>query len=145
MRGRSALVEWAPIIIALIALTVSLYTAYLSRRSFIAAHRPYIWALSYSFLDPDHKTLRPVPSMVGYRVLNAPAKVAVCSVKIVLGERTLLSHTEKAFVRFPDANSEWTFSLGTEDMKSILDRPDGEKVRLSRAYLKNPIYWYTEV
>ena len=41
------LLVYIPLLIALFALAVSLYSAYLTRKSFIMSHRPYVWASSY--------------------------------------------------------------------------------------------------
>ena len=126
------LLEYTPIIIAVIALAVSLYSVYLTRKSFIASHRPYVWASSYGVHDPDKKTIIPIPHRLAFRVKNSPAKIIRTEVKICLGKEQLLSHAEENIVRFPDEKSEWTFSIGKEDYKKIMNRSDEEKAKLSR-------------
>jgi hypothetical protein len=63
--------ENAGIIIALLALAISLYSAYLSREEFIAAHRPYVYATPRI----EEKTGVMDLYTVTYSCLNAPAKI----------------------------------------------------------------------
>jgi len=129
---KKELLEYIPIIIAVIALAVSLYSVYLTRRSFIASHRPYVWASNYGVLDPDKKTMTPIPFRVAYRVRNSPAKIIRTEVKINLSTEPLLVRTDQNIVRFPDERSEWSFSIGEEDFKEIMNRSDEEKAKLCR-------------
>lgn len=124
--------EHIPIIIAVIALAVSLYSVYLTRRSFIASHRPYVWASNYGVHDPDKKTIIPIPFRVGYRVQNSPAKIIRTEVKIDLNGELLFVYTKKNIVRFPDERSEWSFTIGEEDFKKIMNRSNEDKYRLVR-------------
>ena len=62
--------ENAGIIIALLALAISLYSAYLSREEFITAHRPYVYV---SDRKNDNSTID-VKSVL-LHCLNAPAKI----------------------------------------------------------------------
>ncbi len=126
------LLEYVPIIIAVIALAVSLYSVYLTRKSFAASHRPYVWASNYGVLDSEKKTIIPIPFRVAYRVRNSPAKIIRTEVKINLGEEPLLGHTDQNIVRFPDERSEWSFSVGEEDFKKIMNRSNEDKAKLSR-------------
>ena len=126
------LLEHTPIFIALIALAVSLYSVHLTKKSFIAAHRPYVWASNYAVKDPDKKTVIPIPFRLGYRVKNAPAKIVMTEVKINLGAEQLFIHADQNIVRFPDEKSEWSFTIGNDDFKRIMDRPDEEKSKLVR-------------
>jgi len=84
------LLEYTPVAIAVIALVVSLYSVYLTRKSFIAAHRPYVWASNYGVIDSEKKTIIPVPFRVGFRVKNAPAKIVRMEVKINHSAQELL-------------------------------------------------------
>lgn len=129
---KNYLLEYTPIIIAVIALAVALYSVYLTRKSFIASHRPYVWASNYGVHDPDKKTIIPIPYRVAYRVKNSPAKIIRAEVKISLGKEPLLSHAEENIVRFPDERSEWSYSIGEEDYKKIMNRSDEDKSKLSR-------------
>ena len=126
------LLEYIPIIIAVIALTVSLYSVYLTRKAFIASHRPYVWASNYGVIDPDRKTIIPIPHRVAYRVKNSPAKIVRTEVKIFLSAEPLLVHTDQNIVRFQDERSEWSFSIGEEDFKRIMSRSNDDKAKLSR-------------
>jgi hypothetical protein len=126
------LLEYIPIIIAVIALAVSLYSVYLTRRSFIASHRPYVWGSNYGVLDPEKKTIIPIPFRVGYRVKNSPAKIIRTEVKINLIAEPLFVQTERNIVRFPDERSEWSFSIGKENFIKIMNRSNEDIAKLSR-------------
>lgn len=126
------LLEYIPLVIAIIALAVSLYSVCLTRKSFIASHRPYVWASNYGVIDQDRKTIIPIPFRVGYRVKNSPAKIIQTEVKITLNAETLLMHTDRDMVRFPDERSDWTFSIGEEDFAKIMRRSNDDKAKLSR-------------
>ncbi len=121
-----------PVVIAVIALVVSLYSVYLTRRSFIASHRPYVWASNYGVIDADKKTIIPIPFRVAYRVKNAPAKIVRTEVRISLGAQQLLVHADHNIVRFQDERSEWSFSIGKDQFEQIMHRSDDERARLSR-------------
>ena len=120
--------EYIPVVIAVIALVVSLYSVFLTRKSFIASHRPFVWASNYGVVDSNKNTIIPIPFRVAYRVQNAPAKIIVSEVKIYLGAEQLLSHTDRDIVRFPDERSEWSFSIGKDKFEKIMDRPDRDKL-----------------
>ena len=126
------LLVYVPLFIALIALAVSLYSAYLTRKSFIMSHRPYVWGVNYGVIDPDKKTIIPIPHRVGYRVKNSPAKIIKMEVKISLNKETLLVYTKENLVKFPDEKSEWTFGIGKDDFERMMDRPDEDKSKLIR-------------
>jgi len=126
------LLEYMPIIVAVIALAVSLYSVYLTRRSFILSHRPYVWASNYGVLDPDKRTIIPIPSRVAYRVRNSPAKIIRTEVKINLNMQPLLVHSDQNVVRFPDERSEWSFSVGEEKFGRIMSRSDEDRAKLCR-------------
>ncbi len=124
--------EYMPVVIAVIALAVSLYSVYLTREAFIASHRPYVWASNYGVIDSDKKTILPIPFRVAYRVRNAPAKIVRSEIRIKLGEQELLVHEDHNVVRFPDERSEWSFSIGKDHFEKIMDRSDEDKAKLSR-------------
>lgn len=126
------LLGYIPIIIAIIALGVSLYSVFLTRRAFIVSHRPYVWASNYGVIDPDKKTIIPIPFRVAYRVKNSPARIIRTEVKITLNMEPLLVHTEKNLVRFPDETSEWNFGIGKEDFEKIMNRSNEDKSKLVR-------------
>ena len=126
------LLEYIPIIIALIALAVSLYSVYLTRKSFTASYRPYVWANNYGVIDAEKKTIIPIPFRLAYRVRNSPAKIIRTEVKINFGGELLLSHTDQNIVRFPDERSEWNFTIGEENYKKIMNRSNEDQTKLSR-------------
>jgi hypothetical protein len=126
------LLEYMPVVIAVIALGVSLYSVYLTRKAFIASHRPYVWGSNYGFIDPDRKTIIPIPFRVLYRVKNAPARIIRTEVTISLSAEPLLTSIEANIVRFPDDRSEWSFGIGEENFKKIMNRSNEDKAKLSR-------------
>ena len=128
----TSMLDYGPVAIAVIALLVSLYSVRLTRRSFIASHRPYVWAASYSALGSDEGTLVSVPHRVMLRAHNAPVRVLHLEVEVSLDAQNLLVTSESEMVRFPDERSEWTHSIGQQDFESLMSRSDEEKARLRR-------------
>jgi hypothetical protein len=128
----SHLLEYLPISIAVVAVLISLYSAHLTRKSFIASHRPYVWASNYGVIDHDKKTIIPIPHRVGYRIKNSPAKIILTKVEISLNNETLFNHKEENIVRFPDESSEWTFSIDEKDFTKIMNRSNEDKSKLIR-------------
>jgi len=126
----SPFLEYMPVVIAVIALVVSLYSVYLTRRSFITSHRPYVWAINYGVID--NNTIKPIPSRVAYRVRNAPARIIRAEVKIDFDEEQLLVYSDQNIVRFPDDRSEWSFSIGKDEFERIMNRSNEDKAKLSR-------------
>ena len=128
---KSFIDNW-PVVIATLALAVSLYSAYLSRKVFIHSSRPYVWASSYGFFDKEYNRLIPMPHLLAYRVKNSPAKIEFNCVKLTLGDQEILKHTETNFVRFPDDFSEWSFSIGEDEFKAILEKQKSSNSQLLR-------------
>ena len=124
--------EFIPIIIAIVALAVSLYSVHLTRKSFIASHRPYVWAASYVFKDIEKNTLIPIPQNLAYRIHNSPARIIKSEFRISLNKEILLVQTDDNYMRFPDQSSEWFFSVGKEDFEEIMNRSDEDKSKLVR-------------
>ena len=123
---------YIPILIAIIAVVISLYSAYLSRKSFSLSTRPYVWASSYGVIDQNNKSIIPVPASLGYRVINSPTQVLKNEVIISLGDKEIFSHKECNFVRFPDGTSEWSFSIGKDDYDSIIEQYECSEESLVR-------------
>ena len=65
--------EYAPLIIAGLALGISLYSVHLSRKEFIAAHRPYVYVSSRQTTKDGRPTMD--TKTVLLCCLNAPAKI----------------------------------------------------------------------
>jgi hypothetical protein len=126
------ILEYLPIIIAVTAVAVSLYSAYLTRRAFIASHRPFVWASNYGVVDHDKKTITQIPHRIAYRVKNSPAKIISTEVIIRLNNEALLSHKDANIVRFPDESSEWSFSIGIADFERMMNRSNEDKAKLIR-------------
>jgi len=127
-----ALELYVPLGIAVLALLVSLYAAFLTRKSFIMSHRPYVWAGNYGVIDHEKKTIIPIPFRVACRVKNSPARITQMETKININKERLFSNAEKNMVRFPDDSSEWNFTIGEEDFKKIMNRPNEDKSKLVR-------------
>lgn len=122
--------EYFTIAIALIALGGSLYSVYLTRKSFIAAHRPYVWAVSYVY----GRTMEPIPSLVMLRIADAPARIWHEHVRISLSTQVLAEWEQEDMVRFPDnaQASEWSFGFDKDEFDKIMKRPLEELSQLRR-------------
>lgn len=124
--------EWMPIIIAIIALVMSIISLYWTRKEYIKSNRPFVWASNYGVIDAENKTIIPIPFRIGCRVKNSPARILQMEVSVILNKSILFTHAEKNFVRFPDETSEWSFSIGKDEYEKIMNRSDGEKSNLKR-------------
>lgn len=128
-------IAWMPIImgiIAIFALLIAIYSAYLAKQSFITSSRPYVWASNYGVISPDRQNIIPIPFRVAYRVKNSPARIILSEVKISLNIQSLLVNTKQNFVRYPDETSEWNFTIGQEEFERIMNRPNEDKSKLVR-------------
>ncbi len=67
-------VEYAPLFVAIIAVGMSLWAICISRTDLIASHRPYVWALTFAYLDEDNR-VRTDPNIVATYCINAPAEI----------------------------------------------------------------------
>lgn len=72
-KAKPLLLEWAPIIIAGIAIMISVYSIHLSTKGFIASHRPYVWLSTFSYLR-DNKIVTDINTLAKLCV-NAPAEI----------------------------------------------------------------------
>jgi uncharacterized protein (UPF0297 family) len=109
---------WMPIIIAVIALVTSVVSLFLTKVQFRKSSRPFLCAMSYANLQNEQ--LNPIPSLVGYRITNNPAKIYSSRVIIQLNEDILVNHHEENFVRFNASNSEWSFGVGRNEFDEII-------------------------
>ena len=123
---------YIPIAIALAALGVAWYSAYLSRKSYRHSSRPYVWASSYGVIDQQHHCIIQVPQSVAYRVKNSPAKIILASASIVLDTEEIFNHIELNYVRFPDDSSEWRFVIGKDQFDEILKKHSSSSSQLIR-------------
>lgn len=126
------LAQYIPIFIAAVALVVSLYSAYLSRRAFKHSSRPYVWASSYGVVNNELQRITPIPENIAYRVKNSPTKIKLSYVSVSLGTEEIFSHSVQNFVRFPDDSSEWSFSIGKKEFSEILRRHSSTNTQLTR-------------
>ncbi len=111
--------QYTPIGIALLALAVSVYSAYFTQVSFVVSQRPYVWAISYSYLDDGRITSD--PSRIAFRVKNSPARISRQDIRIEYNAALLHSYTMEDEVRFPDDRSEWSYTVGVEKFRHIMD------------------------
>ena len=124
--------DWIPISIAVIALIMSIISLYWTRKEYTKSSRPFVWASNYGVIDAENKTILPIPFRIGCRVKNSPARILQMDVNIFLNKKVLFTHTEKNYVRFPDENSEWSFTIGKKEFEQIMNRPNSEKSNLVR-------------
>ena len=122
----NSLLNYMSIIIALLALFVSIYSMCITRKSFIASNRPFVWAANYG----QNSTL--IPYKVGYSLINSPATIKYLNISIILDNQRIFTHTEKNFIRLPDVRNYWSFNIGKNKFEQIIDRPEAEKKRLLR-------------
>jgi len=123
---------YIPIIIAIIALSISVYSICITRKIFVESHRPYVWAMNYSVPGHDKNTLIPVPYKVMFCVKNSPARIIRVEVKINLNMETLYTWQKENLVEFPHEMTEWSFGFSKEDFDKIMDRSNEEKSKLVR-------------
>ena len=128
------LTVYVPIIIALIALGVSIFNVRLTRKSFIESHRPYVWGLSFAVLEDrdDKKVIVPQPYGVLFRVTNSPAKILRLEVRVTLLSETLYAYTDVNLVRFPDERSQWHHLISPQDFEKMMERAGKDKDKLQR-------------
>lgn len=129
------ILEYVPIAIAIIALVVSLYSVYLTRKAFIVSQRPYVWASSYGVINQEAKTIIPIPHRIAFRVKNSPATIIHQEVKISYENEELFSFPVDDNIRYPDQTSEWSFSISEKDFKGIMDRAKENPSKLRRMIL----------
>jgi len=129
--GRT-LLDYVPVAIAVIALLVSLYSVYLTRKSFIVSQRSCVWAASHAVPDESRQTLAPVPHRMAFRVRNVPARVARMTMEILQDSESLFERSSTDMVRFPDERSELTHSVSEQEFERLMDRPNEEQRRPQR-------------
>lgn len=120
-----------PIMIAVFALLISLYTAYLSRRSFEMASRPYLSANNYGIVTKDN-VLLPDPLRIKFELVNSPSRIVIQELKILLEEEVLHEFQRKDVVQFPMINGEWTYTIRKEEFDIILEKHSKSKQKLKR-------------
>lgn len=120
-----------PIIIAVCALLISVYTAYISRRSFEMASRPYISANSYGILTKDN-VMHPDPLRIKFDLVNSPSRVITQEFKVMLGGEVLHESEIKDVVQFPMINGEWTYSIGEQEFNRMLKKRSKSSQKLKR-------------
>lgn len=119
---------WIPIIIAVIALVTSVVSLFLTKVQFRKSSRPFICAMNYV----NSQSAQQIPSLVGYRVTNNPAKIHSSRVIIQLNEDILVNHHDENFVRYNASNFEWSFGVGRNEFDEIIrnhgDNPDLNRI-----------------
>lgn len=114
-----------PVIIAIIALCISLYSTSLTRKIFVESHRPYVWVSNY---NSEYFT----PLSVTCHVMNSPARIIQMELKMNLNMETLSVHTERDIVRFPDEMYRWDLDMSMDDFHKISTRSYEAKSKLVR-------------
>ncbi len=124
---------YVPILIAIIALSVSIYSMFLTTKIFVETNRPYVVALSYGIIDNSKNTIIPDPSKIRFRVINSPAKIIRIQIKINLNTETLIDFTEtENMVQIPYETAEWSLDMDKEAFNKLMDRPNEDKSKLVR-------------
>lgn len=116
----------AALFVAVVALGISLYSAYLSRKSNILASRPYVRAASYAVIE-NGKPI-PQPDKLAYRVHNRPARIIKESIRVLYEGEMIFEHCKNNSVRFPDDRSESSFIFGGDIFSGFMSRPDLSKL-----------------
>lgn len=125
--------KWTPILIAVISLLTSIIALWWTREQYIRSARPYVYASSYATFNQATGNITNAPSIVGFRLRNAPTKIHYYRITISLGEKLIFNHETKNVVQFPtDDKFEWTFSIGELDYGKILAVPHTEQSNLIR-------------
>ncbi len=108
-------VAWAPVIIALCAVIVSIFSLCWSRAQYINSSRPFVWLTDFAVLNEKQQLLNK-PQTVATKVTNAPAKIisAQYHFYFILGseKREIHKHEDNNIVRFPDEKSQATYTVG---------------------------------
>ncbi|MFH1616100.1 MAG: hypothetical protein ABIG61_13570 [Planctomycetota bacterium] len=135
------LLEWAPTIIALVAVIVAIYSMRVSIRDTIASHRPYVCALTFAYLENskiaiDIKTLMKL-------CINAPAEIVkeeytyIAIKKNATGHKTseilktdILEKKQLIYPLDPKTN-QVTYTIDY-DLKTIIDNPEVQLLRKVR-------------
>lgn len=116
---------YIPIFIAIIALCISLYSVYVTRKIFIESNRPYVWASNYI---SEYST----PLTVACHVINSPARIIQVELKMNLNMEALIVYKEKDVVRFPNEMYRWDFDMSYEEFDKIRKRASEEESKLVR-------------
>ena len=107
------IINWSPIIIALLALIVSLLSLRWAIYQFRASSRPYVWAMNFATLNESQQLINQLHT-VAIKVSNNPARISSISYEfyyLVNGERKVLhSHKADSHVLFPDGFSQFTYT-----------------------------------
>lgn len=77
-------------------------------------------------------TIVPIPFRVGFRVKNTPAVIKHNEIEIKYKPERIFFHEANNAYRFPDDKSEWSFTIGKAEFEKIMNRPDVEKLNLTR-------------
>ena len=124
---------YIPILIAVIVLSISLYSIFLTRKIFVESHRPYVIAFSYGITDNNTSTIISDPSKIRFRVINSPARIIRIQVKINLNMETLIDFSSiENMVRIPYETAEWSLDMDKEAFDKLMDRPNEDKSKLVR-------------
>ena len=123
--------DWLPLLTAFLALLISFYSAYLSRKEQVRASRPFVWAMNFATLDDKNNAIEQ-PQTFAYKILNAPAIINT-SIKVFAissnGDNTkdLHFHKEENQVKYPNESVQYTYAIPDFD-KLIIDANNYETI-----------------
>ncbi len=115
--------DWAPIIVALCALVVSIFALYWSRNQYVNSSRPFVWAIDFAVLNEKGHLIY-LPQRIAIRVTNAPAKIIQARYHFYFiserGKEYIHKNKESVAIRFPDEKSQATYDVG--DFEQLIEK-----------------------
>ena len=117
---------WSPIIIAAIAVILSLFSMYWSRVEMRQNSRPYIWAANW-VINGAHAN-----NLMGIKVKNNPAFIFSRTVRIMLDDQVLHTDHRTSYVMFPDDASHWTAGMDRIPFQQMMNNLGPNVARLKR-------------
>ena len=124
-------IKFAPTFIGFVALIISGFSIYYTKKAFIRNSRPYVWALNFATLNNTNQIINS-PETIALRVRNVPAKVLKQEIKILVinqnNETTLFEKAVSNQVRFPDEKSQWTYNIGKNEYNAIFQNLSNDQI-----------------
>jgi len=119
--------NWIPIIIAVIALAVSIFTSLLSKRAFITSSRPYVWATNLEVEGEGYKS-----SAIACYVSNSPAKIISHEFSMKSDNEEVGNYHDKNFLRYPNEKFRWIIYTDDETFENSLENCLKNQLTLTR-------------
>ena len=103
------------------SLFVSLLALYMASKQFVRNNRPFVWAGSGIF-PKQGGGFENAPSVVFFRVINAPAKIVKVIITIFAerGARKLFEVKLENLIRHPDDKVQWTYVISDNEFNKII-------------------------